>query len=92
MPIVAFASVYLLKMASPKAALEPKPATAVIFILTTDGWVLPHLVHNIQSQGLGSSATPAPVFVVVCSTIGFFGIVNPKAVLEPKATAAVTSI
>jgi len=43
-------------------------------------------LHNFQSQGMGTSANPAPsMFVDACSLVGFLGMVNPKAALDSKA-------
>ena len=76
--VVVFAHNYLLGMANPKAALGPKAARAAALIGTTSGQESPCHMQNIQSQGLGSSTTPAAMFVVVCSTIGSLGMANPR--------------
>ena len=47
-----------------------------------------HTPPNLQSQGFGSIATPAFMFIVVCSAVGFTGVANPKAALQSKASAA----
>ena len=86
--IVAFASFYLLKMASPKAALEPKAAMAVTFVQTTGGRESSRPLQNIQSQGFRINTPPVPMFIVVCPSVRFLGMANPKMALEPKATAA----
>ena len=76
--IVAFASFYLLKMASPKVALEPKATTAMTFIGTRGGRESSHPVQKIESQGLRSSTTPALCFLLCILPLDFWGWQIPR--------------
>ena len=61
-------------------------------IRNTGGRESPCPTQNIQSQGNESSATPAPMFVVVFAHNYLLGMANPKAALGPKAARAAALI
>ena len=83
MGIVAFASVFMLRMASPKR-MET-------IIQTTGDRELPCPPQNIQSQVIGSSVNPAPMCVVVLVDIRLMGMASPKAALDSNAIDASVS-
>ena len=76
-------------MTNPKTALESTATVAAASIRLTGGREFPHPPHNLRSQELGSLIAPAPLYVVVFSTVALQGMANPKAALDSKATAAI---
>jgi len=67
--VVVFSTVTLKKMTNPKAALESKATMTVASIQLTDDQEFPCPLHNLWSQELGSLITPAPLYIVVFSTV-----------------------
>ena len=86
---IASAAFGVLGTADLKAALKSKAITVAASILPTSGQELLHPLHNIRSQKPKPSATPGHMPIVALSAGVRLGMVNPKAALESKVTAAV---
>ena len=86
---IASAAFGVLGTADLKAALKSKAITVAASILPTSGQELLHPLHNIRSQKPKPSATPGHMHIVALSAGVRLGMVNPKAALESKVTAAV---
>ena len=67
--VVVFSAVTLKGMTNPKSALESTATVAAASIRLTGGQEFPHSPHNVRSQELGSLIAPAPLYVVVFSTV-----------------------
>jgi hypothetical protein len=72
-----------------QGGLESKAIMMAASILPTSGQKLLHPLHNIRSQKPKPSATPGHMPIDALSAGVGLEMVNPKAALESKVTAAV---
>ena len=86
---IASAAFGVLGTADLKAALKSKAITVAASILPTSGQELLHPLHNLRSQKPKPSATPGHMPIVALSAGVRLRMINPKAALESKVTAAV---